>query len=132
MHASKLQKLLNVFEAAAVDLKTYSSTQIDSFSVVTELQQSLGIIANYLDLARVELLQQVNTLRADQAQTLVDLKRAQERKAKYKSKLRQHLQAAQQPWSSYISGDSVSQLSRSKEKKRGTVQGRLNFGQPQR
>ena len=56
-----------MFEAAAVDLKTYSSTQIDSFSVVTELQQSLGIIANYLDLARVELLQQVSILRADQA-----------------------------------------------------------------
>ena len=52
----KLSKLINVFEAASIDLKTYSVTQIESESMVVELQQSLGIIANYLDLAKTELL----------------------------------------------------------------------------
>ena len=56
MSSSKLNKLLNVFEAASIDLKTYSVTQIESESMVVELQQSLGIIANYLDLAKTELL----------------------------------------------------------------------------
>ena len=35
---SKLTKLLNVFEAAAFDLKTYSVTEIDSEVMITELQ----------------------------------------------------------------------------------------------
>ena len=58
LSASKLSKLLNVFEAAALDLKTYSLTQIESPSMITELQQSLGIIAKYLELAKNELVSQ--------------------------------------------------------------------------
>ena len=53
--ASKLSKLLNVFEAAALDLKTYSLTQIDSASMVAELQQNLSVLATYINLARTEL-----------------------------------------------------------------------------
>ena len=56
---SKLTKLLNVFEAASLDLKTYSVTNIDSFDQVFELQKSLGLIASYVDLARRELLESV-------------------------------------------------------------------------
>ena len=48
-------KLLNVFYAAALDLKTYSVTKIDVFGQVTELQKSLGIIAEYIEMARVEI-----------------------------------------------------------------------------
>ena len=52
---TKLGKLLNVFYAAALDLKTYSVTKIDVFGQVTELQKSLGIIAEYIEMARAEI-----------------------------------------------------------------------------
>jgi len=45
-----------VFEAASLDLKTYSVTKIDYLGMVSELQGSLSIIANFLDLARKELV----------------------------------------------------------------------------
>ena len=58
-------KLLNVFYAAALDLKTYSVTKIDVIGQVTELQKSLGIIAEYIEMARVELSEQFNFLQND-------------------------------------------------------------------
>ena len=50
-----MTKLLNVFEAAALDLKSYSLAQIESFTLVGELQKSLSVLANYINMARVEL-----------------------------------------------------------------------------
>ena len=37
MDESKLTKLLNIFEAASLDLKTYSMTNVDSIEQVSEL-----------------------------------------------------------------------------------------------
>lgn len=62
---SRLSKLMNVFGAASLDLKTYSVTVIDSFDQVDELQKSLGIIADYIDMARRELLDHVKLLMTD-------------------------------------------------------------------
>ena len=42
---SKIGKLLNVVEAAALDLKTYSISRLESWLHVNELQQSLGTIS---------------------------------------------------------------------------------------
>ena len=54
-----------MFEAAALDLKTYSLTQIDTASMVAELQQNLSVLATYINLARTELGQQFEMLKAD-------------------------------------------------------------------
>ena len=85
---SKLSKLLNVFEAAALDLKTYSWTKIDCGEQVAELKNSLAVIAQYVDYARKELLTHINLLQSDQANTLMQLKSVTDRKSHYKAKYR--------------------------------------------
>ena len=85
---SKIGKLLNVVEAAALDLKTYSISRLESWLHVNELQQSLGTISQYIEMAHRELLQQLNIVQSDLKGAQRKIKHAKERKAHYKDRCR--------------------------------------------
>ena len=85
---SKIGKLLNVVEAAALDLKTYSISRLESWIHVNELQQSLGTISQYIEMAHRELLQQLNIVQSDLKGAQRKIKHAKERKAHYKDRCR--------------------------------------------
>ena len=89
---TKIEKLLAVFEAASCDIRQQASNLVTSEGVNSFQTQSL-VICDYMDLARRQILHNVDQIQKENVDISNQLQMALDRKSYYKQKCRQLQQA---------------------------------------